>query len=199
MDRAGRHQTIPWTTCGRRPAMSRRVISILVVVAALSAAGTRLSLSDTRPATADQPAVPIGPDRSASPTRTASRSIPPASTVSPMRCSSASPIVPMPARPPCPRWRRSRLRSVHSAKGLTTLFVRSIQERDTPSVLKEYISDFGGNTVAFVRHARSRWPKVAKRLSRLLQEGPDLGWRLYDGPRSRALPDGPRRARVRRT
>jgi protein SCO1/2 len=35
-----------------------------------------------------------------------------------------------------------------SAKGLTTLFVTVDPERDTPAVLKEYISNFGGNTVA---------------------------------------------------
>jgi protein SCO1/2 len=34
------------------------------------------------------------------------------------------------------------------AKELTTLFVTVDPERDTPAVLKEYISNFGGNTVA---------------------------------------------------
>jgi protein SCO1/2 len=34
------------------------------------------------------------------------------------------------------------------AKALTTLFVTVDPERDTPAVLKEYISNFGGNTVA---------------------------------------------------
>jgi len=34
------------------------------------------------------------------------------------------------------------------AKDLTTLFVTVDPERDTPAVLKEYISNFGGNTVA---------------------------------------------------
>ena len=34
------------------------------------------------------------------------------------------------------------------AKDLTTLFVTVDPERDTPPVLKEYISNFGGNTVA---------------------------------------------------
>src|ERR1051325_10438437 len=33
------------------------------------------------------------------------------------------------------------------AKELTTLFVTIDPERDTPAVLKEYISNFGGNTV----------------------------------------------------
>jgi protein SCO1/2 len=35
-----------------------------------------------------------------------------------------------------------------AAKELTTLFVTVDPERDTPAVLKEYISNFGGNTVA---------------------------------------------------
>jgi protein SCO1 len=34
------------------------------------------------------------------------------------------------------------------AKELTTLFVTVDPERDTPAVLKEYVSNFGGNTVA---------------------------------------------------
>jgi protein SCO1/2 len=34
------------------------------------------------------------------------------------------------------------------AKDLTTLFVTVDPERDTPAVLKEYISNFGGNTIA---------------------------------------------------
>jgi protein SCO1/2 len=34
------------------------------------------------------------------------------------------------------------------AKELTTLFVTVDPERDTPTVLKEYISNFGGNTIA---------------------------------------------------
>ena len=125
--------------------MSRRVISILIVVAAVSAAALGylyLYQGGTGPA-----AVPIGgplrlTDQDGKPfDSTTLAGKPYAVFFGFTHCPDACPTT------------LSEIARVEDeigapAKELTTLFVTVDPERDTPSVLKEYISNFGGNTVA---------------------------------------------------
>jgi len=125
--------------------MSRRVISILIVVAAVSAAAVGylyLYQGWTGPA-----AVPIGgplrlTDQDGKPFDSTSLAGKPYAVFFGFtHCPDACPTT------------LSEIARVEDeigapAKELTTLFVTVDPERDTPSVLKEYISNFGGNTVA---------------------------------------------------
>jgi protein SCO1/2 len=125
--------------------MSRRVISILIVVAAVSAAAVGylyLYQGGTGPA-----AVPIGgplrlTDQDGKPFDSTSLAGKPYAVFFGFtHCPDACPTT------------LSEIARVEDeigapAKELTTLFVTVDPERDTPSVLKEYISNFGGNTVA---------------------------------------------------
>jgi len=125
--------------------MSRRVISILIVVAAVSAAALGylyLYQGGTGPA-----AVPIGgplrlTDQDGKPFDSTSLAGKPYAVFFGFtHCPDACPTT------------LSEIARVEDeigapAKELTTLFVTVDPERDTPSVLKEYISNFGGNTVA---------------------------------------------------
>ena len=125
--------------------MSRRVISILVVVAAVSAATVGylyLNQGGVGPA-----AVPIGgpirlTDQDGKPFDSASLDGKPYAVFFGFtNCPDACPTT------------LSEIARVEDeigapAKELTTLFVTVDPERDTPAVLKEYISNFGGNTVA---------------------------------------------------
>ena len=125
--------------------MSRRVISILVVVAAVSAAALGylyLYQGGTGPA-----AVPIGgplrlTDQDGKPFDSTSLAGKPYAVFFGFtHCPDACPTT------------LSEIARVEDeigapAKDLTTLLVTVDPERDTPEVLKEYISNFGGNTVA---------------------------------------------------
>jgi protein SCO1/2 len=125
--------------------MSRRVISILIVVGAVSAAALGylyLYQGGTGPA-----AVPIGgpirlTDQDGKPfDSTTLAGKPYAVFFGFTHCPDACPTT------------LSEIARVEDeigapAKELTTLFVTVDPERDTPAVLKEYISNFGGNTVA---------------------------------------------------
>ena len=125
--------------------MSRRVISILIVVAAVSAAALGylyLYQGGTGPA-----AVPIGgplrlTDQDGKPFDSTSLAGKPYAVFFGFtHCPDACPTT------------LSEIARVEDeigapAKELTTLFVTVDPERDTPAVLKEYISNFGGNTVA---------------------------------------------------
>jgi protein SCO1/2 len=125
--------------------MSRRVISILIVIGALSAAALGylyLYQGGTGPA-----AVPIGgpirlTDQDGKPfDSTTLAGKPYAVFFGFTHCPDACPTT------------LSEIARVEDeigapAKELTTLFVTVDPERDTPAVLKEYISNFGGNTVA---------------------------------------------------
>lgn len=125
--------------------MSRRVISILIVVAAVSAAALGylyLYQGGTGPA-----AVPIGgplrlTDQDGKPFDSTSLAGKPYAVFFGFtHCPDACPTT------------LSEIARVEDeigapAKELTTLFVTVDPERDTPTVLKEYISNFGGNTVA---------------------------------------------------
>jgi protein SCO1/2 len=125
--------------------MSRRVISILIVIGAVSAAALGylyLYQGGTGPA-----AVPIGgpirlTDQDGKPfDSTTLAGKPYAVFFGFTHCPDACPTT------------LSEIARVEDeigapAKELTTLFVTVDPERDTPAVLKEYISNFGGNTVA---------------------------------------------------
>jgi protein SCO1/2 len=125
--------------------MTRRVISILVVVAALSAAGLTylyLASGGTGPA-----AVPIGgpirlTDQDGKPFDSASLAGKPFAVFFGFtHCPDACPTT-------LSEMARTEEEIGAPAKGFTTLFVTVDPERDTPAVLKEYISNFGGTTVA---------------------------------------------------
>ena len=125
--------------------MSRRVIPILIVVVAISAAALSylyLYQGGTGPA-----AVPIGgplrlTDQDGKPFDSTSLAGKPYAVFFGFtHCPDACPTT------------LSEIARVEDelgapAKELTTLFVTVDPERDTPEVLKEYISNFGGNTVA---------------------------------------------------
>ncbi len=125
--------------------MSRRLVSILTVVAAVSIAALGylyLTQGGTGPA-----AVPIGgplrlTDQDGKPFDSTSLTGKPYAVFFGFtHCPDACPTT------------LSEIARVEDelgapAKELTTLFVTVDPERDTPSVLKEYISNFGGNTVA---------------------------------------------------
>jgi protein SCO1/2 len=126
--------------------MPRRVISILIVVAAVSAAA--LGYLYLNPAGGGGPAgVPIGgpirlTDQDGKPFDSASLDGKPFAVFFGFtHCPDACPTT------------LSEIARVEDeigapAKELTTLFITVDPERDTPSVLKDYISNFGGNTVA---------------------------------------------------
>ena len=125
--------------------MSRRLIPILIVIAAVSAAALGylyLYQGGTGPA-----AVPIGgplrlTDQDGKPFDSTSLAGKPYAVFFGFtHCPDACPTT------------LSEIARVEDeigapAKELTTLFVTVDPERDTPAVLKEYISNFGGNTVA---------------------------------------------------
>ena len=125
--------------------MSRRVISILVVVAAVSAAAIGylyLNQGGVGPA-----AVPIGgpirlTDQDGKPFDSASLDGKPYAvffgfTNCPLACPTTLQEI-----------ARVEDEIGAPAKAFTTLFVTVDPERDTPAVLKEYLSNFGGNTIA---------------------------------------------------
>jgi protein SCO1/2 len=125
--------------------MSRRVISILIVIAAVSAAAfgyLYLYQGGTGPA-----AVPIGgplrlTDQDGKPFDSASLAGKPYAVFFGFtHCPDACPTT-------LSEIARAEDEIGAPAKELTTLFVTVDPERDTPAVLKEYISNFGGNTVA---------------------------------------------------
>jgi len=125
--------------------MSRRVLSILVVVAAVTAAAfgyLYLNQGAGGPA-----AVPIGgpiqlTDPDGKPFDSASLDGKPYAVFFGFtHCPDACPTT-------LSEIARAEDEIGAPAKNLTTLFVTVDPERDTPQVLKEYISNFGGNTVA---------------------------------------------------
>lgn len=125
--------------------MSRRVVSILIVVAAVSAAALGylyLYQGGSGPA-----AVPIGgplhlTDQDGKPFDSASLDGKPYAVFFGFtHCPDACPTT-------LSEIARAEDEIGAPAKELTTLFVTVDPERDTPAVLKEYISNFGGNTVA---------------------------------------------------
>jgi len=125
--------------------MSRRVLSILVVVVAISAAALGylyLNQGDTGPA-----AVPIGgpirlTDQDGKPFDSKSLDGKPFAVFFGFtHCPDACPTT-------LSEMARTEEEIGAPAKDFTTLFVTIDPERDTPPVLKEYLSNFTGNTVA---------------------------------------------------
>jgi len=125
--------------------MSRRVLSILVVVVAISAAALGylyLNQGDTGPA-----AVPIGgpirlTDQDGKPFDSKSLDGKPFAVFFGFtHCPDACPTT-------LSEMARTEEEIGAPAKDFTTLFVTVDPERDTPPVLKEYLSNFTGNTVA---------------------------------------------------
>lgn len=125
--------------------MSRRVLSILIVVVAISAAALGylyLNQGGTGPA-----AVPIGgpirlTDQDGKPFDSKTLDGKPFAVFFGFtHCPDACPTT-------LSEMARTEEEIGEPAKGFTTLFVTVDPERDTPPVLKEYISNFNGNTVA---------------------------------------------------
>ena len=125
--------------------MSRRIISILVVVVAVSAAAIgylTLDQGGTGPA-----AVPIGgpihlTDQEGKPFDSATLAGKPYAVFFGFtNCPDACPTT-------LSEIARTEDEIGAPAKELTTLFVTVDPERDTPAKLKDYISNFGGNTIA---------------------------------------------------
>jgi protein SCO1/2 len=125
--------------------MSRRVTSILIVIAAASAAA--LGYLYLYPGGAGPAAVPIGgpihlTDQDGKPFDSASLAGKPYAVFFGFtHCPDACPTT-------LSEIARAEDEIGPPAKELTTLFVTVDPERDTPAVLKDYISNFGGNTVA---------------------------------------------------
>lgn len=126
--------------------MSRRIIPILIIVVAISAAA--LGYLYLVPGGANGPAaVPIGgpirlTDQNGKPFDSASLAGKPYAVFFGFtHCPDACPTT-------LSEMARTEDEIGEPAKGFTTLFVTVDPERDTPPVLKEYVSNFGGNTIA---------------------------------------------------
>jgi len=126
--------------------MSRRIIPILIIVVAISAAA--LGFLTLNPGGAGGPAaVPIGgpirlTDQDGKPFDSASLAGKPFAVFFGFtHCPDACPTT-------LSEMARTEDEIGEPAKGFTTLFVTVDPERDTPPVLKEYVSNFGGNTIA---------------------------------------------------
>jgi len=126
--------------------MSRRIIPILIIVVAISAAA--LGYLYLNPGGANGPAaVPIGgpirlTDQDGKPFDSASLAGKPYAVFFGFtHCPDACPTT-------LSEMARTEDEIGAPAKDFTTLFVTVDPERDTPAVLKEYVSNFSGNTVA---------------------------------------------------
>jgi protein SCO1/2 len=126
--------------------MSRRIIPILIIVVAISAAA--LGYLTLNPGAGGGPAaVPIGgpirlTDQDGKPFDSASLAGKPYAVFFGFtHCPDACPTT-------LSEMARTEEEIGAPAKGFPTLFVTVDPERDTPAVLKEYISNFGGNTIA---------------------------------------------------
>ena len=126
--------------------MSQRIIPILVVLVAITAAG--LGYLYLNPGGSNGPAaVPIGgpvklTDQDGKPFDSASLAGKPYTVFFGFtHCPDACPTT-------LSEMARTEEEIGAPAKGLTTLFITVDPERDTPAVLKEYISNFSGNTIA---------------------------------------------------
>jgi protein SCO1 len=128
--------------------MSRRIIPILIIVVAISVAALGyLTLNPGFSGAGGPAAVPIGgpirlTDQDGKPFDSASLAGKPYAVFFGFtHCPDACPTT-------LSEMARTEDEIGEPAKGFTTLFVTVDPERDTPAVLKEYISNFGGNTIA---------------------------------------------------
>jgi protein SCO1/2 len=127
--------------------MSRRIVPILIVVVAISAAALGYLYLNQGFGTGGPAAVPIGgpiklTDQDGKPFDSASLAGKPYAVFFGFtHCPDACPTT-------LSEMARTEDEIGAPAKELTTLFITVDPERDTPAVLKEYISNFGGNTVA---------------------------------------------------
>jgi protein SCO1/2 len=127
--------------------MLRRIIPILVVAVAISAAALGYLYLNQKQGSIGAAAVPIGgpiqlTDQDGRPFDSATlKGKPYAVFFGFTHCPDACPTT-------LSEIARTEDEIGAPAKELTTLFVTVDPERDTPAVLKEYISNFGGNTVA---------------------------------------------------
>jgi protein SCO1/2 len=126
--------------------MSRRIIPILIIVVAISAAA--LGYLTLNPGAGGGPAaVPIGgpirlTDQDGKPFDSASLAGKPYAVFFGFtHCPDACPTT-------LSEMARTEEEIGEPAKNFPTLFVTVDPERDTPAVLKEYISNFSGNTIA---------------------------------------------------
>ena len=125
--------------------MSRRIIPILIVLVALTAVGLGYVYLVPR-GSGPVAAVPIGgpiklTDQDGKPFDSASLAGKPYTVFFGFtHCPDACPTT-------LSEMARTEDEIGEAAKGLTTLFITVDPERDTPAVLKEYISNFSGNTV----------------------------------------------------